>query len=146
MHCQQRARRWTPGTGKWPTVGSLDVVCLHDIGVGIAAVSADSAEQLAEHRSRLSVDFPVYHGLTTAQMQALGLYISVPRSEQETDHDFAEPGLFVINMQGALQVVDICNNPFSRPDPETLVSGLECTHKPQNNYPVRGTWKGTQST
>jgi len=48
-------------------------------------------------------------------MKTLGLYISLPRSEQETDHNFAEPGLFVVNEIGKLHVVDISNNPFCAP-------------------------------
>lgn len=72
-------------------------------------------------------------------MKSLGLYISHPRSEQETDHPFAEPGLYVINEHGTLQVVDISNNPFVRPDLENLVSGLEWIRK--NDYPIRGTYK-----
>ena len=59
---------------------------LLDIGIDIAAVSGDSKEQLEEHLTRLDVNFPLFHGLTLGQMQDLGLYISVPRSEQETDH------------------------------------------------------------
>lgn len=114
---------------------------LLDIGVDIAAVSADSKEQLEEHLTQLDVNFPVFHGLTLEQMQGLGLYISVPRSEKETDHDFAEPGLFVINADGRLQVVDVSNNPFARPDLEVLVSGLEWIRAPGNNYPIRGTYR-----
>jgi peroxiredoxin len=110
------------------------------IGVDIAAVSADSAEQLAEHRERLSVSFPLYHGMTLEQMQSLGLYISHPRSPKETDHPFAEPGLFVINAEQTIQVVDLSNNPFVRPALEQLVSGLEWIRNPENNYPIRGTW------
>ena len=34
------------------------------------------------------------------QMLALGLYVSEPRSEEETDRPFAEPGVFVINADG----------------------------------------------
>ena len=114
---------------------------LSDIGVGIAAVSADSAEQLDEHQSRLGeVNFPLHYGLTPEQMQELGLYVSIPRSEKETDHLFPEPGLFVINADGQLQVVDYSNNPFARPDLETLVSGLEWIRNPENNYPIRGTF------
>ncbi|MEM7704363.1 MAG: redoxin domain-containing protein [Pseudomonadota bacterium] len=113
---------------------------LQVIGVDVAAVSADSAAQLEEHQSRLDVNFPLFHGLTLEQMQELGLYISIPRSEQETDHNFAEPGLFVINGDGELQVADESNNPFARPDLETLVSGLEWIRKPENNYPIRGTY------
>ena len=114
---------------------------LLDIGIDIAAASADSKEQLEEHRTRLDVNFPLYYGLTLEQMQDLGLYISIPRSEKETDHNFAEPGLFVVNTEGKLQVVDLSNNPFARPDLETLVSGLEWIRSPENNYPIRGTFK-----
>ena len=113
---------------------------LLDIGIDIAAVSADNKEQLSDHLERLDVNFPVYYGLTLEQMQDLGLYISVPRSEKETDHNFAEPGLFVINSDSRLQVVDLSNNPFARPDLEVFVSGLEWIRKPENNYPIRGTF------
>lgn len=114
---------------------------LLDIGVDVAAVSADDKEQLQEHLTRLDVNFPLYYGLTLEQMQALGLYISIPRSEKETDHNFPEPGLFVINADGQLQVVDISNNPFARPDLEVFVSGLEWIRSPDNNYPIRGTYQ-----
>lgn len=114
---------------------------LAEIGVDVAAVSADSAEQLAEHLSRLSPpSFPVYHGLTVAQMTTLGLYISQPRSSKETDHPFAEPGLFVVNAMGNIQVVDLSNNPFVRPELRVLVNGLRWIRDPENNYPIRGTY------
>ena len=117
---------------------------LLQVGIDVAAVSADSKEQLQEHLNRLDVNFPLFYGLTLEQMQNLGLYISVPRSEQETDHNFAEPGLFVINSDGKLQVVDLSNNPFARPDLEILVSGLEWIRSPDNDYPIRGTYRNTQ--
>lgn len=113
---------------------------LREIGVDVAAVSADSAEQLASHRDELEVEnVPLFHSLSDAQMQQLGLYISDPRSPKETDHAFAEPGLFVINEHGTLQVVDISNNPFVRPTLKTLVSGLKWIRDPENHYPIRGT-------
>ena len=117
---------------------------LLQIGIDIAAVSADSKEQLQEHLNRLDVNFPLFYGLTLEQMENLGFYISVPRSEKETDHNFAEPCLFVINSDGKLQVVDLSNNPFARPDLEILVSGLEWIRSPDNNYPIRGTHRTTQ--
>lgn len=113
---------------------------LADIGVDIIAVSGDSKAQLESHMAELEVDFPLAYGLTIEQMQALGLYISEPRSEQETDHSFAEPGLFVVNQDGNLQVVDISNNPFTRPELQTLVNGLSWVKDPNNNYPIRGTY------
>ncbi len=113
---------------------------LSDIGIDIVAVSGDSREQLQAHLEKLDVGFPLLYGLTIEQMQALGVYISHPRSEQETDHPFPEPGLFVVNDEGRVQVVDISNNPFSRPALDQLVSGLAWIRKPDNDYPIRGTY------
>jgi peroxiredoxin len=118
---------------------------LRDVGVDIIAVSGDSKEQLENHQEKLKVGFPLAWGLSQAQMQQLGLYISVPRSEQETDHNFAEPGLFVVNQDGNVQVVDISNNPFVRPNLESFVSGIKWIRDPDNNYPIRGTFRSEQS-
>ena len=113
---------------------------LAENNVELVAVSADSKEQLEEHLQKLNISFPIYHGLTVEKMKELGLYISIPRSEQETDHLFPEPGMFVVNDSGTVQVVDISNNPFVRPELESLVSGLEWIRNPDNNYPIRGTY------
>jgi hypothetical protein len=43
-----------------------------------------------------------------------------------------------------VQVVDLSNNPFARPDLEVLVSGLEWIRSPDNNYPIRGTYADKQ--
>ena len=70
-------------------------------------------------------------------MQQLGLYISHPRSPQETDRPFAEPGLFLINPAGQAQIIDISNAPFARPD---LASIARAAKRIQDmNYPIRGT-------
>ncbi len=114
---------------------------LADAGVEVVAVSADTQSQLEEYKEKLDVSYPLYWGLSIEQLQQLGLYISHPRSEQETDHPFPEPGLFVINENGQAHVVDIANNPFVRPNLERLVSGLKWIKDPQNNYPIRGTYK-----
>ncbi|MCY4148964.1 MAG: redoxin family protein [Gammaproteobacteria bacterium] len=111
---------------------------LKDDGIEVVAVSADSRKQLLEHLQKLNVSYPFYHGLTMDQMQTLGLRISSPRSEAETDHQYAEPGLFVVNGNLDLHIVDISNNPFVRPDIETLANGLQWIK--ENNYPTRGTW------
>ena len=64
-----------------------------------------------------------------------------PRSSEETDHPFAEPGLFVVNDEGKVHVVDISNNPFVRPELQSLISGLDWIRNPANNYPIRGMHK-----
>lgn len=111
------------------------------IGVDLIAVSGDSKSQLESHLERLEIDYPIAFGLSTNEMESLGVYISDPRSAQETDHPFAEPGLFVINSEGAIQVVDISNNPFVRPEIQALVNGLAWIRDPSNNYPIRGMHK-----
>ncbi|QTL34365.1 redoxin domain-containing protein [Pseudoalteromonas viridis] len=108
------------------------------IGVDIVAVSGDSLAQLQSHSEQLNVSFELGYGLSLEQMNTLGLFISDPRSAQETDHPFAEPGLFVVNEVGNIQVADISNNPFVRPDLTSLVNGLAWIRDPDNNYPIRG--------
>ena len=75
--------------------------------------------------------------MTPDQMRALGLYISEPRSAQETDRPFAEPGLFVVNPEGNVQIVEISNAPFARPDLAGILHGIKVIQ--ERNYPVRGT-------
>ena len=81
-------------------------------------------------------------GETVSLTKKLGLYISKPRSDKETDHNFAEPALFVVNEKNDIHIAEIANAPFVRPDLERLVSGLEFIRNPDNNYPIRGTFKG----
>ena len=111
---------------------------LAEIGVSILAVSADSKEQLTEHMEKLNISYPIAYGLTETQMKTMGLYISKPRSEQETDHNFSEPALFIINEKGTLQAVDISNAPFLRPELDVVVRGLAFVRS-QGSYPIRGT-------
>lgn len=111
---------------------------LKAIAVSVSAVSADSKVQLVENMQKLSVTYPIAYGLTVQQMKQLGLYISAPRSKQETDHNFSEPALFVINGEGTLQAVNISNAPFLRPELDVVVRGLTFVRS-QSDYPIRGT-------
>ena len=113
---------------------------LSELGIDLVAVSADTQEKAKTHMRDVEPAYPVGYGLSVGQMQQLGLYISEPRSPEETDRAFAEPGLFVINDKGQLQVVDISNAPFARPNLESLVMGLGFIRNPDNNYPIRGTY------
>ena len=111
------------------------------VGVDISVVSADTEEKAKiQTREKLDLNFEVGYGLTIEQMKELGVYISHPRSPQETDRPFAEPGLFIINEEGTLHVTDISNNPFVRPELDKLLSGIEWIRNPENNYPIRGTY------
>lgn len=110
------------------------------IGIDVIAVSADSAEKAEVQIQQIKPNFDIGYGITIPQMQALGLYISYPRSPEETDRPFAEPGIYVINDQGEIQVVDISNAPFARPELKSLLMGLKFIRNPENNYPIRGTF------
>lgn len=63
--------------------------------------------------------------------------MSSPRSPAETDRHFPEPGVFVINPEGRLQIIDISNAPFARPDLAALLTGLKFIQA--KDYPIRGT-------
>jgi peroxiredoxin len=106
-------------------------------GISVMAVSADPKEKAQADVSEQGWRFPVGYGLTTDEMRQLGLYISEPRSPQETDRPFSEPGLFAINPDGKIQIVDISNAPFSRPDLASILQGLKFVQ--EKRYPIRGT-------
>jgi len=103
----------------------------------VIVVSADSAEKAAADKAEFGWDFDLCYGMTEAQMRALGLYVSAPLSEAETDHLFAEPGAFGIRPNGSLMLVDISNGPAARPDLEELLDGMKFNI--DNNRPERGT-------
>lgn len=108
-----------------------------DAGIFVAALSADPRERAEAQVVEQGWTFPVGYDLTPEEMRQLGLFVSAPRSPEETDRPFAEPGVFVLNPESQLQIVDISNAPFARPDLRTLLQGI--TFVAQNDYPIRGT-------
>lgn len=111
----------------------------NELGVDVVAVSGDPEDKAQAMADEKELSLKLGYGLSVAQMQALGLYVSDPRSPQETDRPFAEPGLFVINDKGEIQILDISNAPFARPDPESIKNGIKFIRA--NDYPIRGTHK-----
>lgn len=109
------------------------------LGVDVVAVSADPIEKAQAQMDLVSPNFAVGYDLSVDQMRKLGVYISAPRSPEETDRPFSEPGLFVVNAGGTLQLTDISNAPFVRPELAKLVDGIRFIRNPENNYPIRGT-------
>jgi len=122
-----------------PYLGTLDKLIeeFAAVGVSVAAISADPEEKAAADVAEHGWRFPLGYDLSIEQMRQLGLYISQPRSPQETDRPFAEPGLFLINPAGEAQIIDISNAPFARPD---LASIARAAKRIQDmDYPIRGT-------
>ncbi len=108
-----------------------------EAGVEIVAVSCDPAEKAEADVEEFGWGFPVGYDLSLERARSLGLYISEPRSAQETDRPFAEPGVFVVNPEGRIHIVDVSNAPFSRPDLANLLGGIRFIQA--NDYPIRGT-------
>lgn len=106
-------------------------------GVAVMAASADPAAKAAADVAEFGWRFPLGHDLSVPQMRALGLYVSDPRSPQETDRPFAEPGLFAINPEGRVQVLAISNAPWARPDLAAVARGIRRIQ--EVGYPIRGT-------
>ena len=115
------------------------VETFNDLGVDVVTISGDPEDKARAMVEEKELGLSVGYGLSIAQMKALGLYISDPRSPQETDRPFPEPGVFVINGEGNIQILDISNAPFARPDLESLANGVKFVLA--NDYPVRGTHK-----
>ncbi len=107
-----------------------------ELGVEVVAVSADPEGKASAFIEESGTSVPIGYDLTLDQMAELGLYISDPRSPEETDRPFAEPGLFVLNSEGKVQILDISNAPFARPDLNVLIGGI--TFVRGNDYPIRG--------
>ena len=102
----------------------------------VVAISTDPQEKAEATVSTLGLGVPVGYNLSIAQAHDLGLYISNPRTPQETDAPYAEPGTFLINPDGHLQIIDISSAPFSRPDLAALLRGIKFIR--EKNYPIRG--------
>ena len=106
-------------------------------GTDVVVVSADPKEKAEAEAKDEGWRFPVGYDLSQDQMRALGLYISEPRSPQETDRPFPEPALFITNPEGKLQIVDVSNAPFARPELNSILFGLKFVQ--EKHYPIRGT-------
>lgn len=109
------------------------------LGVDVVAVSGDPEAKAQAMVDEKDLSLTMGYGLSVAQMDTLGVYVSDPRSPQETDQPFPEPGLFVVNGDGAIQMVDVSNAPFLRPDLESVVKGIAFVRS--NDYPIRGMHK-----
>jgi peroxiredoxin len=104
----------------------------------LLVVSGDPKDKAEAFSAEVGLTMPVAYDLSVEQMGALGLYVSTPRNDTETDRPFPEPGLFVVNPEGKAHIVEIANAPFIRPDLDLVVRGLD---RARDGYPIRGTMK-----
>ena len=107
-----------------------------DTDSAVWALSAVPADRARGQSDEEGWSIPILAELTQDQMRALRLYMSSPRSPDETDRNFAEPDAFLLNREEEVRVVDVSNAPFARPDLDSLLDGIEFIQK--EDYPVRG--------
>ncbi len=107
------------------------------LGVAVHAVSSDPESRAREQAEQQRWRFAVGYELGIEDMRKLGLYISTPLSPDETDRPFAEPAVIVVNPGGRMQIIDISNAPYARPDLRQLLDGIRTIQ--QEHYPPRST-------
>lgn len=107
-----------------------------EIDVTVTGVTSDPRERADTFLAEIGIDFPYVSDFQPDAMRALGLYISNPRDDSETDRQFPEPGTFLINPDGALHIADISNSPAFRPDLDSVLSGTKFVI--ERNGPIRG--------
>lgn len=105
-------------------------------GIDIICLSADPRKKAQADLDEFGWGFDLGYGLEVADMRRLGLYVSTPLSEAETDRPFAEPGTYCISPQGRVQIIAISNSPAARPDLDELLDGMKFNIT--NNRPARG--------
>lgn len=108
-----------------------------EAGFDVAVVSADTEDKARADQAEFGWGFDLGYGLSRDQMETLGLYVSQPLSDAETDTPFAEPGVFVLRPDGSQLMIAISNGPSARPDLAELLSGMVFTKT--NDRPPRGT-------
>lgn len=108
-------------------------------GAEVVAVSGDPEVKAVAMAESAAPTLPVAYGLAIEQRKEFGLYISHPRSPEETDQPFPEPGMFAVNADGKVQLIDISNTPFNRSDLDELLETVEWIK--ENDYPIRGTYE-----
>jgi len=107
-----------------------------DAGFSGVAISADTAEKATADITEYGWSFPIGCDLDETTMRKLGLYVSDPLTPDETDRRFAEPAVFVLRPDGAVQIAAISNGPSARPDLEALLDGMLFTI--EHDKPARG--------
>lgn len=107
-----------------------------DLGVKVIAASSDTKERAEKTYSEWGLDkLKLAYGLPIEEARKWGLYVSHAIKEEEPD-TFSEPGLFLIKPDKTLYASSIQSMPFTRPNLEELLQGLN--YIKQNDYPARG--------
>lgn len=106
-------------------------------GVEILITSMDPENIVNRTIADNSWTLPIAHSLSAEDAQTLSLYLTPHTADSELEGVYAEPGLFLINPEGKIQVIATSNSPSVRPDLEVVLDGIIGTQ--ERNLPIRGT-------
>ena len=82
-------------------------------------------------------DLPLVYDMSEDMAREWGLFISSKREGSDEPETFSEPGLFLIRPDLTVYFAQVQSAPFTRPDLDQLMEGLDIIKK--NEYPPRGT-------
>ena len=115
-------------------------------GVGVVAVSSDSAERAQAMADKIKAEhLRVGYDLSLPSARQWGLYISASRGQTsigiEEPELFSEPGVFIIRPDGTLYCGSTQTMPFARPQFQDLLGAIDFAVA--KDYPARGEYTGT---
>lgn len=109
-----------------------------DRGVNVFAVSMDDEDRaMVVDREWDTGDLPLVYDMSEDMAREWGLFISSKLEGSEEPETFSEPGLFLIRPDLTVYFAQVQSAPFTRPDLDQLMEGLDVIKK--NDYPPRGT-------
>lgn len=105
-------------------------------GITVFVVSGDTEERARKSQDEWETDdLDFGYGMTAAQMNEWGLYISSAIKEEEPAV-FGEPGLFLIKPDQTIYDVAYNSMPMGRPDLREVIKLVEFVL--EKDYPARG--------
>jgi len=107
-----------------------------NLGVSVFTISGDTQERASKSRAEWNIDdLGIGYGMTVAQMNEWGLYVSASIKEEEPDV-FGEPALFLIRPDRTLYYAAYNSMPMGRPDPKEVIDFVKFAL--EQDYPARG--------
>ncbi len=105
-------------------------------GVDVLAVSGDDADRAGRTQDEWDVaGLPIGFGLSEEAMDDWGLYVSAAIKDGEPAR-FNEPGLFLVDANGAIFYVAVNSMPFGRPKLADMLDAVDFVTS--QDYPARG--------
>jgi peroxiredoxin len=110
---------------------------LNTVAAVIAATPSADGEDKKIAEAAAAFSLPIGYGMTEEQARSWGLYMSQGLPQTTEPAVFNEPGIYVMKPDKTVFFAHTQSAPFTRPNFQHLLGGLQFAV--QNNYPARGT-------